>query len=91
MELPAQMRRCTRASNHLERLNREVRRRSRVVGVFPNAASIVRLMGSLPIEGNGRWAARRREYYGPAVRELEGRAPRLALIARNQRRPREAA
>ena len=91
MELPGRMRRCTRTSNYLERLNKEVKRRSKVIGIFPNAASIVRLMGSFLIEENDRWAAARKEYYRPAVRELEERAPGLALIARNQRQMRKAA
>lgn len=91
MELPERMRRCTRTSNHLERLNREVKRRSKAIGIFPNADSAVRLMGSFLIEENDRWAAARKEYYKPAVRELEERAPRLALIARNQRQLRKAA
>ena len=87
----AGMRRCTRTSNYLERLNKEVKRRSKVIGIFPNAASTVRLMGSFLIEENDRWAAARKEYYRPAVRELEERARGLALIARNQRQMRKAA
>ena len=37
-------------TNHLERLNRELKRRSKVIGIFPNVDSIIRLMGSLLIE-----------------------------------------
>ena len=41
-----------RTSNHIERLNAELKRRSRVIGVFPNEASLLRLMGSVLIERN---------------------------------------
>lgn len=91
MGLPEGMRACTRTSNCIERLNREVKRRSRVIGIFPNAASAVRLMGAVLMEENDRWAAKRPLYYGPACAELESRAPALARIARMQRQLREAA
>lgn len=91
MELPAPMRRCVRTSNYLERLNREVKRRTRVVGIFPSGASAVRLVGALLMEENDRWAAMARVYFGPAVEQLEDRAAELVRIAREQRRLREAA
>ena len=37
-------------SNHIERLNKELKRRSKVIGVFPNEDSVLRLMGSVLIE-----------------------------------------
>ena len=52
MQFPAGIRRHYRTSNHIERLNRELKRRSKVVGVFPNEASLTRLMGSVLIELN---------------------------------------
>lgn len=85
MELPEAMRRCVRTSNYLERLNREVKRRAKVVGVFPGEGSALRLAGALLMEENERWAAKRRLYYGPAVEELERRAPRLVEVARGQK------
>ena len=39
-----------RTSNHIERLNKELKRRSKVIGVFPNEDSVLRLMGSVLIE-----------------------------------------
>ena len=91
MELPEGMRRCTRTSNYLERLNKEVKRRSRVIGIFPNAASAIRLMGSVLMEENERWAAARRVYYAPSCRELEAKAPALIRIAHLQRQLRRVA
>lgn len=52
MELPVHLRRFYRTSNHIERLNKELKRRSKVIGIFPNEASLLRLMGSVLIERN---------------------------------------
>ena len=47
----------TSSTNHLERLNREVRRRSNVVGIFPSTDSFLRLIGSYLIEYQSDWAS----------------------------------
>lgn len=52
MALPKYLRKYYRTSNHLERLNKELKRRSDVIGIFPNEASLLRLMGSVLIEKN---------------------------------------
>ena len=50
MILPLGMQRFFRTSNAVERLNKELKRRSQVIGIFSNEESIIRLMGSVLIE-----------------------------------------
>ena len=54
------------STNMLERLNREIRRRTSVVGVFPNMASYIRLVTSYLIEYSEDWSAGR-AYINPSI------------------------
>lgn len=84
MLLPKDMRRCTRTSNYLERLNKEVKRRSRVIGIFPNTSSAIRLLGAHLMEENDRWATMRKIYYKAAIQELKERTHLLIDLVRQQ-------
>jgi len=54
-DFPLEHRRFIRTTNSLERINREIRRRTRVVGIFPNEASCLRLISAILVEISEDW------------------------------------
>ena len=92
MELPKEMRKTHRTTNRVERLNRELKRRSNVICVFPNEASITRLIGAVLIEEHEKLISMsHHEFYKPAQEELQEKLPRLREIAREQQAALKAA
>ena len=62
MSFPREHRTKLHSTNPIERLNGEIKRRTDVVGIFPNDKSIVRLVGALLLEQNDEWAVQRARY-----------------------------
>ena len=70
MDFPAQHRSKIHSTNPLERLNKEVKRRADVVGIFPNEGSIIRLIGAVLLEANDEWQLQHRYMQTEPMTEL---------------------
>jgi putative transposase len=67
----------------LERVNKEIKRRSDVVGIFPDDAAVLRLAGAVLIEAHDEWQVAERRYLS------EGSMAKLALTGGDDPRPKE--
>jgi transposase-like protein len=80
MDFPTEHWKQISSTNPLERLNKEINRRTRVVGIFPDEKSLIRLIGAVLAEQNDEWAVSRRymsrhslaRIYQAAAPEIEG-------------------
>jgi transposase-like protein len=62
MSFPTSHRAKLHSTNPIERLNGEIKRRTEVIGIFPNEAAIRRLIGAILLEQNDEWAVQRARY-----------------------------
>ena len=81
MGFAAQHRTKLHSTNPIERVNHEIKRRSDVVGIFPNEAAITRLIGALLLEQNDEWAVQRSRYMTLETIAPLGDDPRVSLPA----------
>ncbi|WAP68734.1 IS256 family transposase [Jiella pelagia] len=70
LDFPSQHRTRIHSTNSLERLNKEVKRRADVVGIFPNESSIIRLIGAVLLEANDEWQTQNRYMQTEPMAEL---------------------
>jgi transposase-like protein len=70
MDFLAQHRAEIHSTNPIERLNKEVKRRADLVGIFPNEAPIIRLIGAVPMEQNDEWQLQHRYMQVGAMAEI---------------------
>jgi len=81
MDFPKAHRTQIASTNPLERFNAEIKRRTDVVGIFPNEAAIVRLVGALMLEQNDEWQLQRRYMQLEGLTALsDNQAARLSAV-----------
>ncbi|WBS04546.1 IS256 family transposase [Pseudoduganella sp. SL102] len=81
MTFPKAHRTQIHSTNPLERLNAEVKRRTNVIGIFPNDAAIIRLVGAMMLEQNDEWSLQRRYMQLEGLLSLSDNQPaRLSAV-----------
>ena len=80
LALPAPYRKRLRTTNGVERLNEEIRRRERVIRIFPNRASVIRLVGALLLEQDEVWTTGKRYFEMAAYWQWRERPAQQALF-----------
>ncbi|MBB2755829.1 UNVERIFIED_ORG: transposase-like protein [Rhizobium aethiopicum] len=81
MTFPKEHRAKLHSTNPIERLNGEIKRRTEVVGIFPNDDAIVRLVGALLLEQNDEWAVQRARYMTLETMAQMSDDPQISLPA----------
>jgi putative transposase len=81
MSFPRAHRTQIHNTNPLERLNAEIKRRTNVVGIFPNDRAIVRLVGAMMLEQNDEWSLQRRYMQLEGLQSLsDNQSARLSAV-----------
>ncbi len=83
--LPEKYRKRLRTTNSIERLNEEIRRRERVIRIFPNRESVIRLLGALLMEQDEKWTTGKKyfdmeEYFTWRESEILSQTHRVTRI-----------
>ena len=85
LHFPREHRRRLHSTNPLERLHKEIKRRTNVVGIFPNRASLTRMVATLLQEQDDEWQVADRRYFSAGsmihIDDLGGETPRELLAA----------